>query len=529
MDNKDKKVENHSEKKTLEVLLIDQQPQDVALVKELLLLQRDVEQTFRLEISKKFSEAQAKLQQMAFDVVLLDLPSEESLGDFEALHKALPRTAVIVLTSAANKDLGKKAIQSGAQDYLVKDNMESSLLTRSMTHAMERVHLIERLENSLRSEIEERKKMDILKDEFVSTVSHELRTPLAIVKSAIENLRDGIAGDLNEKQGRTVQIAARNLDRLTTIINDLLDLSRLESGKMVLNRHRVSLHSVVQELFQGYQTQARAKNIRLIADIPQGMTDVYVDPDLLMQVLNNLMNDALRYTKTKIVVKAQSEDAYVRVSIEDDGEGIGPEDLPKLFGKFQQINRPSGGAGYKGTGLGLAICREIINQHEGKIWAESDLGQGTRFVFTVQEYQSDLDFWPKMTAAFEEARLNRESLAILAINVENIRDLKKTQTDEAIQDVFKKIQGVLRKDALRRGDQLFHYSQKEFVAIMARTGRQGADVIQQRIHQVLEAISKEWQETAGDVPAFQFKLGSSVFPEDGETPEIVLKKAMEEA
>lgn len=522
-----KKTENPSEKKILEVLIIDSNSQDVTLIKELLLLQRDVEQTFHLEVCHNLAEAQIRLQHMAFDVVLMDLSEEESLAEFESLHQSLTRTAVIVLTSAGKKDLGKKAIQSGAQDYLIKDNMESSLLTRSMTHAIERVQLIERLQNSLRSEIEERKKMDILKDEFISTVSHELRTPLAIVKSAIENLRDGIAGELNEKQVRTVQIAARNLDRLTTIINDLLDLSRLESGKMVLNRHRVSLNSVVQELFQGYQMQARAKNTRLIADIPQGIADVYVDPDLLMQILNNLMNNALRYTKTKIVVKAQSEDKYIRVSIEDDGEGISAEDLPKLFGKFQQINRPTGGAGYKGTGLGLAICREIIHQHEGKIWAESDLGHGTRFLFTLQEYQSDLDFWPKMTASFEEARLNREPLSIMTISIENMRDLKKIQTDEAIQEVFKKIQGGLRKEALRRGDQLFHYSQKEFVAILAHTARQSVGVIRQRIQQILENISKEWQKNFEDAPPFEFKVGIAVFPEDGATPEIILKKAME--
>lgn len=517
------------EKKIIEVLLVEKNAKDVALVKELLLLQRDVDNSFHLQVAKDVEFGKNLLKQIVFDVMLMDLssPDENPLKDFEILHQLSPNTPIVTLTSKEKSELGAQAMRAGAQDYLVKDNIESGLLTRSLIHAIERGQLIQRLEQSLRTEIEERKKMDLLKDEFVSTVSHELRTPLAIVKSAIENLRDGIAGDLTEKQGRTVQIAARNLDRLTTIINDLLDLSRLESGKMVLNRHRVSMASMVQELFQGYQAQARAKNVRLVADIPADVPEVYVDPDLIVQVLNNLMNNCLRYTKSKIVVKiarkngsskSESETfkSMVVVSITDDGEGIAPEDMGKLFGKFQQINRPTGGAGYKGTGLGLAICREIISQHEGTIWAESELGKGASFLFTLEEYQPEYDFWPKITATFEEARLNKEALAVLAISIENLRDLKKTKSDEEIHEVFNKIQSILKSQVLRRGDKLFHYSQKEFIAVVAQTGKAGALLIKDRISKVLS-----------DISSFRFRVSFAIFPEDGSTPEIVLKKAIE--
>ncbi len=519
------------EKKTIEVLLIEKNEQDVALVRELLLLQRDVESSFRLQVAPDPGSAQTSLNQVVFDVVLMDLAgSEASLENFESLHRLIPNIPMVILTSKEKSALGVKAMQSGAQDYLIKDHMESGLLTRSLVHAIERGQLIQRLEKSLRTEIEERKKMDLLKDEFVSTVSHELRTPLAIVKSAIENLRDGIAGDLNEKQGRTVQIAARNLDRLTTIINDLLDLSRLESGRMVLNRHRVNLSLVVQELFQGYQIQARAKSVRLVADIPTDLPDVYVDPDLIMQVFNNLMNNCLRYTKSRIIVTVkraspggrpqgmESQSERILVRLEDDGEGIAAEDMGKLFGKFQQINRPTGGAGYKGTGLGLAICREIISQHEGSIWAESELGKGTAFLFTLEAYQPEVDFWPKITETFKKAQLGKESLAILAISIENIRDLKKSQTDEEIHEFFMKIQTLLRSQVLRRGDELFHYSQREFIAVVAQTGRSGALLIQDRIAKVLRGVE-----------GFRFRVTFAVFPEDGGSPEVVLKKAMEES
>ncbi len=241
---------------------------------------------------------------------------------------------------------------------------------------------VRRFQTSSR-DISERKRAEQMKDEFISTVSHELRTPLTIIKGAISNLKDGVVGPMNDKQTRVVEISGRNVDRLARIINDLLDLSRLESGKSFLNRRRIEIDHLIKETLQNFQWAAKEKNIDLSSAVEPKLPTFYADPDMIVQVLTNLLNNALRFTRTWVKVQAKLVNGSVQVSVTDDGTGIAPEDMYLLFNKFQQIHRPSGGAGYKGTGLGLAISKEIIDKHQGRIWAESVVGKGATFYFSL--------------------------------------------------------------------------------------------------------------------------------------------------
>ncbi|OGQ44929.1 MAG: hypothetical protein A3H42_05060 [Deltaproteobacteria bacterium RIFCSPLOWO2_02_FULL_46_8] len=252
------------------------------------------------------------------------------------------------------------------------------------------VTALQKLE-SLKREMIEREKMDQIKDEFISTVSHELRTPLTTIKSAIENLKDGISGDLNEKQVRVLEIADRNADRLVRIISDLLDLSRLESGMAKIRKRRVDVVSLLQEVLQNFQIRSKEQHFVLERRFAKDIPPIYADADMFVQVLNNLLDNTLRFAKKKISVEAKVVDQDIEVIISDDGIGIPKDRLKDLFGKFVQFNRPSGGEGYKGTGLGLAICKEIVDRHGGRIWVSSEEGKGTQFHFTMRQYQEGTD------------------------------------------------------------------------------------------------------------------------------------------
>ncbi|MBI5200519.1 MAG: response regulator [Elusimicrobia bacterium] len=253
----------------------------------------------------------------------------------------------------------------------------------------------------LKAEIRERRRMDQLKDELMSTVSHELRSPLTVIKAAIANLLEGFVGPMPEEQSRLVALAHRNVERLAKIINNLLDLSRLESDQVRVEKERVELPPLVQDAVQGYRLASGEKNVTVDIELPERVPPVSADPDLLAQVLSNLLDNAIRFANARVVVSAEAVESLaacapdsrseprralavadrpaVRITIADDGRGIPAEQLGELFNKFVQVGRPSGGAGYKGTGLGLAICKEIILRHDGRIWAESDLGRGARF------------------------------------------------------------------------------------------------------------------------------------------------------
>lgn len=228
-----------------------------------------------------------------------------------------------------------------------------------------------------------RKRMDQLKDEFISTVSHELRTPLSILLGSVQSMRKLVGGPLSEKQVKLIDIASRNGARLTKLVDDLLDLSRMEAGAVKMSRRPVDVAAVVAEILESFRLEAAQKNIALKNVIVAKLPRVDADPELFTRVLMNLLSNAVRFARQEVsVVADNARGGFVRISVIDDGPGLSQEEQKRLFNKFEQIRRPSGG-GYKGTGLGLAICKEIVEQHGGRIWMDSELNQGSRFHFML--------------------------------------------------------------------------------------------------------------------------------------------------
>ena len=224
-----------------------------------------------------------------------------------------------------------------------------------------------------------------IQKEFSATVSHELRTPLASIKAAIDIVISGTPGPLTDDQKNFLGKAKDNIDRLNRLINDILDLAQLESGKTSLKIENKNVNDLIRAVLDMHQPVARSKGIALEAALDAGLAPVPLDDDKMRQVLVNLLSNAIKFTDAggvKILSVLNPQDQSVRVSVEDSGPGIKTDDIPKLFHKFQQLGEP-GLRKTGGTGLGLAICQEIIRQHGGKIWVESELGKGSRFCFTL--------------------------------------------------------------------------------------------------------------------------------------------------
>lgn len=234
-----------------------------------------------------------------------------------------------------------------------------------------------------RAEVRERVRMDQLKDQLLSTVAHELRSPLSVVKAVVATLRDRLAGPLTDEQGELIHNADRNIDRLNRLLNNFLDLSRLESRQARVSRQAVDPVGLVREIAEGVRMANRGRPVVILYDLPETAPPVHVDADMMAQVLANLLENALRYARARVLVRATAAPSHVEVSVVDDGPGIPPDRFADLFNKFVQLDRPRGGSGYKGTGLGLAICREIVALNDGKIWAENAAGRGACFRFTM--------------------------------------------------------------------------------------------------------------------------------------------------
>lgn len=217
-----------------------------------------------------------------------------------------------------------------------------------------------------------------LKDELVSTVSHELRTPLTAIAGALGIVGAGAAGELSEKADRLIKIAQRNSERLILLVNDLLDVDKLQSGRIEFRLEEADLAELVQASIEHNLPYAQRGGLTLRAEVPQAPVPVCVDRHRMLQVLTNLISNAVKFSpeETEVLVRLEVEGRRARISVIDRGLGIPPEFRDRLFQRFSQHDSTRNRV-QQGTGLGLAICKSIVEHHHGAIWLDTKTTQGT--------------------------------------------------------------------------------------------------------------------------------------------------------
>ena len=224
--------------------------------------------------------------------------------------------------------------------------------------------------------------LDRLKSEFVMTASHELRTPLTSIGMSIDLLLEGAIKKLNEKEQQLLLAAHEDLQRLKSFVSNLLDLSKIEAGKMEMELSSVPIHLLFEKAMAVFKNQLEEKAVNLSFDLPEELPNVKADDNKITWVLTNLVSNALRYTPRGGHIKLSAEPfgPYVQISVRDDGAGIPYEYQSKVFDKFVQVKSDKA---VGGSGLGLAICKEIVRTHGGTIWVDSAPGAGSTFTFTL--------------------------------------------------------------------------------------------------------------------------------------------------
>jgi len=230
------------------------------------------------------------------------------------------------------------------------------------------------------------KELDRMKSEFVMTASHELKTPLQSLRMSIDLLKEGAADKLDDKQRQLLDAADEELARLNSLISDLLDLSKIEAGKVEMELDRIPPGVLAGKAVEVFKAQAEEKHISLVSDVPDGLPEVQADANKVTWVLTNLIANALRYADSKITVSAQHVGQWVHLSVSDDGEGVPPEYQSRIFEKFVQVKSEKS---VGGTGLGLAICKEIVRAHKGTIWVDSTPDEGSTFTFALPVAQKE--------------------------------------------------------------------------------------------------------------------------------------------
>lgn len=234
------------------------------------------------------------------------------------------------------------------------------------------------------------RELDETKSQFVAEASHELRTPLAIINEFVSLVRDEVTGPINAQQKECLESVLKNCTRLTDLINTMLDLARIEAGKVKLERQRTGIASILTECHKNFLPSCKSKKQDLSLTVSEEFPDVYCDVASIHKVLTNLMGNAVKFTPQggKIHIGCQSEGQYLRISVEDNGRGISPDVQKSIFDAFYQVEREAG-PGAKGTGLGLAIVKKLIELNGGIVSVDSAPRRGSCFSFTLPLYTQD--------------------------------------------------------------------------------------------------------------------------------------------
>ncbi len=257
------------------------------------------------------------------------------------------------------------------------------LLIRSVTDEIRRREEIQRLAAELEKANQALQMLNQAKNEFISIASHQLRTPLSIIKGYLSMILDGDYGLVRKRLSEILEKVYASNERLINLVNELLNISRIESGRLEYHFEPVELGKLAEELIEGFKIKAKAKNLDLRFDCPRSLPKVKVDLSKIKEVISNLLDNAIKYTeKGHIAVKIEVKDGQIICSVRDTGMGIAPDEKEKIFEKFTQGR--SAQHSPRGLGIGLYICKKFIEGHSGKIWVESGgQGKGSEFIFTL--------------------------------------------------------------------------------------------------------------------------------------------------
>ncbi|MGQ9667660.1 MAG: response regulator [Anaerolineae bacterium] len=367
-----------------------------------------VEAGFHVWLASEGQRALEIIRNETPDLILLDyrLPDMDGLQLLNKMRSAFPDIAVVFMTAYGSEEVAVEALRSGADDYLIKPFRPWHILTvveesleKARQRRLTRILLDELRQSNLRLRAKQQEleaehqalqeayrqleHFDQLKEEWLSMMVHDLKSPIGIVLSAVDLLGSDFESQMDEDQRAVLESARRASAQLLSMMSNLLDVQRLEIGKLALMHTQVDVNELVRRVGMSILPRIREAHLSLQFHLREGLPAVSADEELIERVVTNLLDNARKFTPAfgTITISTAADAGEIQVSVADSGQGIPAEDRQRVFEKFSQLQRP--GQTRRGSGLGLTFCRLAVEAHGGRIWVEDNVPQGSKFIFTL--------------------------------------------------------------------------------------------------------------------------------------------------
>ncbi len=437
--------------------------------------------------------------------------AEKLIGSTFGFPVGAGRTEVDIIRKNSKKGV--------AEMYVVETNWEDE---KSYLSSFFDITTIKQAEESLKEVNKRLEALTQMKSEFIAIVSHDLRTPLTSIKNAVQLLTTEKTGELNETQKHFMYMATRNIDRLARLINDLLDLSKLEAGKMELQFSEVNIKYIIQHSVETFKSRADEKSIELKIDCPEILSTVYVDSDRIEQVFYNLIDNALKFTpeKGQIVVSAQDMEDKVKVKVEDTGVGISADKQLYVFDQFYQVEDTLSRK-ISGTGLGLSIVKKLIEAQGGKISVVSEVGKGSRFLFTLPVFSPqavEMGVFEKQIQQF----FSYSNFSLLGVEVKQNGLTGVHIPQDSRNQYMDQLMDIVHKVITRSSDHIIYKPNfTRLIIALIGTSKEEAEAIKEKMEQIFlqNPIS-----AGGAAALIASVLGPVCFPRDGIKARELLNK-----
>ncbi|MDH3718239.1 MAG: hybrid sensor histidine kinase/response regulator [Planctomycetota bacterium] len=381
----------HDNIPTTRVLLVEDDAGDRELTR--LALEKNASQQYDIMVAANLQAAADQLRDATFDVLVLDLglPESSGLETLDRVRKLDDQVPIVVLTDFCDEQAALTSLGRGAQDYLPKSNLAVDSLSRSIRYAIHRHQLRKELAHTndlLKQKNDHLARLCDTAQQFVDNVSHEFRTPLTVIKEYVSLLRDGIVGTapLDDEQLRFLDVVADRAADLNTMVDDMLDISKLEAGLLGAWRRNTTVAEIVNRVRPTLEPKAAVKGVELQLSLPDDLPEVYCDPEKAGRVIINLVVNAIKFCgrpgKVELWARTDTAAEQLVIGVTDNGPGIEQDKLAEIFERFRQLDRASHDS-CKGFGLGLSIASELVHLNLGELSVSSEPGVGSTFSFTL--------------------------------------------------------------------------------------------------------------------------------------------------